>query len=51
MRKANESSSPPLDEEYYQRLLQNYLRHTYSSRSLASALSHSSYGVKPMVIP
>ncbi|CAI5738281.1 unnamed protein product [Hyaloperonospora brassicae] len=51
VKKANESSSPPLDEEYYQRLLQNYLRHTYSSRSLASALSHSSYGVKSMVIP
>ncbi|KAG7390274.1 hypothetical protein PHYPSEUDO_008412 [Phytophthora pseudosyringae] len=39
-------SSPPLDDEYYQRLLQNYLLHTNSSRSLASALSISSYGGK-----
>uniref|UniRef100_M4BJM8 FYVE-type domain-containing protein n=1 Tax=Hyaloperonospora arabidopsidis (strain Emoy2) TaxID=559515 RepID=M4BJM8_HYAAE len=51
VKKAKESSSPALDEEYYQRLLQTYLRHTYSSRSLAGALSHSSFGGKPMVIP
>jgi hypothetical protein len=41
------SEAPPqLNEEYYQRLLQNYLLHTNSSRSLASALSLGSHGAK-----
>ncbi|GMF27518.1 unnamed protein product [Phytophthora fragariaefolia] len=48
VKKAQESS-PPLDDEYYQRLLQNYLLHTNSSRSMASALSFSSYGGKSAV--
>ncbi|CAI5725952.1 unnamed protein product [Peronospora farinosa] len=50
VRKAKESS-PPLDEEYYQRQLQNYLLHTNSSRSLASVLSRSSYGGMPPMVP
>ncbi|KAL3658552.1 hypothetical protein V7S43_016436 [Phytophthora oleae] len=41
-------SAPPLDDEYYQRLLQNYLLHTNSSRSL---LSFSSYGGKSFTVP
>ncbi|KAG2784593.1 hypothetical protein JG687_00002948 [Phytophthora cactorum] len=44
--KKPKDASPPLDDEYYQRLLQNYLLHTNSSRSLASAFSMSSYGGK-----
>ncbi|KAL4139556.1 hypothetical protein PRIC2_003051 [Phytophthora ramorum] len=38
--------APALDDEYYQRLLQNYLLHTNSSRSMASGLSRSSFGGK-----
>ncbi|KAE8992727.1 hypothetical protein PR003_g10138 [Phytophthora rubi] len=48
VKKAQETS-PPLDDEYYQRLLQNYLLHTNSSRSMTSALSFSSYGGKSAV--
>ena len=44
-------SSPRLDEEYYQRQLQNYLLHTNSSRSLASVRSRSSYGGMPTMVP
>lgn len=44
--KKPKDASPPLDEEYYQRLLRNYLLHTNSSHSLASAFSMSSYGGK-----
>lgn len=47
--KKTQESSPPLDDEYYQRLLQNYLLHTNSSRSMVSALSFSSYGAKSAV--
>ncbi|GMF35177.1 unnamed protein product [Phytophthora lilii] len=47
--KKTKETSPPLDDEYYQRLLQNYLLHTNSSRSMASALSLSSFGGKSAV--
>ncbi|CAH0513537.1 unnamed protein product [Peronospora belbahrii] len=42
-------SSPPRDEEYYQQMLHSYLLHTNSARSLASALSRSSYGGMSMM--
>ncbi|RLN98871.1 hypothetical protein BBJ28_00008032 [Nothophytophthora sp. Chile5] len=47
--KATNAPHPPRDDEYYQRMLQNYLLNAQSGRSLTSALSLSSYGEKNAV--
>ncbi|KAI9918159.1 hypothetical protein PsorP6_012482 [Peronosclerospora sorghi] len=51
VKKSTEQSSPPRNEDYYQRLLQDYLFHTNSSRSLVSGRSRSSYGGIPGLVP